>query len=60
MSPQSHDVIKSGYGAGEDELSIPNIARCVLANEDETEESFLNFEALISNMHTEIGTITMK
>lgn len=58
MSPQSHDVIKSGYGAGEDELSIPNIARAVLANEDETEESFLNFEALISNMQAEIGTIT--
>ena len=58
MSPQSHDVIKSGYGAGEDELSIPNIARAVLANEDETEESFLNFESLISNMHSEIGSMT--
>ena len=57
LSPQSHDVIKSGYGAGDDELSIPNIARAVLANDDGSEELFLNFEALISDMQAEIGAI---
>ncbi|MBQ6894669.1 MAG: DUF111 family protein [Clostridia bacterium] len=57
MSPQSHDVIKSGYGAGDDELSIPNIVRAILANDDGTEELFLNFEALISDMQAEIGAI---
>ena len=60
LSPQSHDVIKSGYGAGDDELSIPNITRAVLANDDGSEELFLNFEALISDMQAEIGAIAMK
>lgn len=57
MSPGAHNVIKSGYGAGSGNLSIPNIARCILANKDETTETKLNFEAMISEMYAEIGSL---
>lgn len=57
MSPQAHNVIKSGYGAGNEELSIPNITRCILADKEDTKEANLNFEAMISEMYAEIGSL---
>ena len=49
-----HNIIKSGYGAGAEDLEIPNILRAVLAN-DSDDEMCINFEAVISEMYTEFG-----
>ncbi len=57
MSPGAHNVIKSGYGAGNEDLSIPNITRCILADKEDTREANLNFEAMISEMYAEIGAL---
>lgn len=47
MKPGAHNVIKSGYGAGEELLSLPNITRCILANENQ-EGAELNFDSMFS------------
>ena len=57
MGPGAHDVIKSGYGAGEEILSMPNIVRCIFAGKNDLEELNLNFEALISDMCAEIAAL---
>ncbi len=56
MPPKAHNIIKSGYGAGNENISIPNIARCVLADESDKELS-LNLEGLISDVYTEFGAL---
>ena len=57
MPPKAHNVLKSGYGAGAENLSIPNIARCILAEDNEDEPS-LNLEAVFSEMNTEFGILS--
>ncbi len=56
MSPKAHNVIKSGYGAGMEELPIANVARCVLADDYEKELE-LSIENLISEVCTEFSVI---
>ncbi len=56
MPPKAHSVIQSGYGAGAESLSIPNVTRCVLAD-DENKEIELDIESLISDVYTEFGTM---
>jgi len=55
MSPKAHNVLKSGYGAGEENLNIPNITRCILAQDGEDELN-LNLEAVFSEMNTEFAS----
>ena len=55
MPPKAHNVIMSGYGAGDENLSVPNITRCILAQEGEDEIS-LNFESMFSEMNTEFAS----
>ena len=52
MPPGAHNVIKSGYGAGVKLLSVPNIARCILANDD-SDEVELGFECIFSEFASE-------
>jgi len=54
MPPKAHNVIKSGYGAGAENLSIPNLARCVLAD-DTGDETKLSLECIFSDMTTEFA-----
>lgn len=54
MPQKAHNVVKSGYGAGAEELEIPNILRAILADDSDDELS-LNFETVISEMYTEFG-----
>ena len=56
MSPKAHNVIKSGYGAGAEDLPIANVARCVLADDYEKELG-LNIESLMSDIYTEFGAV---
>lgn len=57
MSPKAHNVIKSGYGAGSENLSIPNITRCIIAN-DEEDELNINLETVFSEINTEFGVLS--
>ncbi len=52
LPPRMHNVIKSGYGASQSDLSeVPNIARAVIAEDGEaSEEVYRDFEAIISDM----------
>lgn len=53
LAPRVHNVIKSGYGASDTDLmDIPNIARCIIADDGEaTEIVYRDFEAIISDMN---------
>lgn len=55
MPPKAHNVIKSGYGAGDEQLSVPNITRCILAQDGEDELN-LDFETVFSKMNTEFAS----
>ena len=57
MPPKAHDVIKSGYGAGAKLLSVPNIARCILAKDEEDEVS-LGFDCIFSEFSSEFATVS--
>ena len=56
MPPKAHNIIQSGYGAGEENIKLPNVARCILADESDKELS-LNLEELLSDVYTEFGVM---
>lgn len=56
MPPKAHNVMESGYGAGSENLPVPNIVRCITA-EDTNDELNLNFETMFSQINTEFGAL---
>ncbi len=52
LEPKMHNVIKSGYGASDNELlEIPNIARCLMAEDGEDKEAvYTDFEAIMTDI----------